>query len=267
MRVLYFGTYERDYPRNAQVISALRGAGVEVREQHRAGLGAAPQLVGRAAPDAARRRGRAQPPPLARRRRRRRRADRRLSRPLRPARREAGRAGTAGRLQPARLALRHARRRPRALPARARRGAASCASSTAARSAAPTSSSRTPRRTPRSSARSSACAAERVEVCFVGAEDRLFRPGWQPDAPFHALFVGKLIPLHGLETILAAARARAGDPVPRRRQRPARAAPRRPAAERRVGPVGRVRATFPDEIQARRLRARHLRNGAEGRRG
>ena len=37
------------------------------------------------------------------------------------------------------------------------------------------------------------------------AEDRLFRPGWQPDAPFHALFVGKLIPLHGLETILAAA--------------------------------------------------------------
>ena len=36
MRVLYFGTYDRAYPRNAQVISALRGAGVEVREQHRA---------------------------------------------------------------------------------------------------------------------------------------------------------------------------------------------------------------------------------------
>ena len=34
MRVLYFGTYDRAYPRNAQVISALRGAGVEVREQH-----------------------------------------------------------------------------------------------------------------------------------------------------------------------------------------------------------------------------------------
>jgi len=47
---------------------------------------------------------------------------------------------------------------------------------------------------------------DRVEVCFVGAEDRLFRPGWQPERPFHALFVGKLIPLHGLETILAAAR-------------------------------------------------------------
>src|SRR5919109_2674335 len=34
MRVLYFGTYERDYPRNAQVISCLRGAGIEVVERH-----------------------------------------------------------------------------------------------------------------------------------------------------------------------------------------------------------------------------------------
>ena len=49
-------------------------------------------------------------------------------------------------------------------------------------------------------------AAERLAVCFVGAEERLFRPGWQPAQEFHALFVGKLIPLHGLETILAAAR-------------------------------------------------------------
>ena len=47
---------------------------------------------------------------------------------------------------------------------------------------------------------------ERLAVCFVGAEERLFRPGWQPAEDFHALFVGKLIPLHGLETILAAAR-------------------------------------------------------------
>jgi glycosyltransferase involved in cell wall biosynthesis len=47
---------------------------------------------------------------------------------------------------------------------------------------------------------------ERVAVCFVGAEERLFRPGWQPREDFHALFVGKLIPLHGLETILEAAR-------------------------------------------------------------
>jgi len=48
--------------------------------------------------------------------------------------------------------------------------------------------------------------SDRVEVCLVGAEERLFRPGWQPRERFEALFVGKLIPLHGLETILEAAR-------------------------------------------------------------
>ncbi len=46
-----------------------------------------------------------------------------------------------------------------------------------------------------------------VESCLVGAEDRVFRAGWRPASFTHALFVGKLIPLHGLETILAAARA------------------------------------------------------------
>jgi glycosyltransferase involved in cell wall biosynthesis len=46
----------------------------------------------------------------------------------------------------------------------------------------------------------------RIEVCFVGAEERVFRPGWAPPEAFTALFVGKLIPLHGLEIILAAAR-------------------------------------------------------------
>jgi glycosyltransferase involved in cell wall biosynthesis len=51
-----------------------------------------------------------------------------------------------------------------------------------------------------------ATGARRIEVCFVGAEERVFRPGWEPGDAFTALFVGKLIPLHGLETILAAAR-------------------------------------------------------------
>jgi len=45
-----------------------------------------------------------------------------------------------------------------------------------------------------------------VAVCLVGAEERLFTPGWAAAEPFTCLFVGKLIPLHGLETILAAAR-------------------------------------------------------------
>lgn len=47
---------------------------------------------------------------------------------------------------------------------------------------------------------------DEVPVCFVGAEGRLFRPGWTPPARFVALFIGKLIPLQGVETILAAAR-------------------------------------------------------------
>jgi glycosyltransferase involved in cell wall biosynthesis len=46
---------------------------------------------------------------------------------------------------------------------------------------------------------------DRVEVAFVGAEERLFSPAATARGP-HALFVGKLIPLHGIETILAAAR-------------------------------------------------------------
>lgn len=48
--------------------------------------------------------------------------------------------------------------------------------------------------------------ARRVATCFVGAEERLFTPGWSPPESFTALFVGKLIPLHGLETVLEAAR-------------------------------------------------------------
>src|SRR2546423_614129 len=91
MRVLAFGTYERRYPRNAQVVSALRGAGVEVAERHVSVW------------DGQEARG-----------------------------------------------------------------------------------------------------ARRVEVCLVGAEERLFKPGWRGGERF--LFVGKLIPLHGLETILEAAR-------------------------------------------------------------
>jgi glycosyltransferase involved in cell wall biosynthesis len=45
-----------------------------------------------------------------------------------------------------------------------------------------------------------------VPVCFVGAEERLFQPTWRPPEGFTVLFVGKLIPLQGVETILEAAR-------------------------------------------------------------
>jgi glycosyltransferase involved in cell wall biosynthesis len=43
-------------------------------------------------------------------------------------------------------------------------------------------------------------------VCYVGAEERLFKSSWRRPERFTALFVGKLIPLHGLGVILDAAR-------------------------------------------------------------
>lgn len=45
----------------------------------------------------------------------------------------------------------------------------------------------------------------KIRVCLVGAEDRLFHPGAASAGAFRVLFVGKLIPLHGLDTILEAA--------------------------------------------------------------
>jgi glycosyltransferase involved in cell wall biosynthesis len=51
-----------------------------------------------------------------------------------------------------------------------------------------------------------------LPVCFVGAEERLFQPGWRRPERFTVLFVGKLIPLQGIETILQAARLAAEIP-------------------------------------------------------
>jgi glycosyltransferase involved in cell wall biosynthesis len=45
-----------------------------------------------------------------------------------------------------------------------------------------------------------------VEVCFVGAEERVFSPGWSPPPDFDVLFVGKLIPLQGVDLVLESAR-------------------------------------------------------------
>ncbi len=208
MRVLYFGTYEREYPRNAQVISALRRAGVEVEERHvgvwegrrqnwSAGAGVAARLAL---------------------------AELRLLRRPRgtfdavvvgyPGHFDLPAARRAARGRPVvfnplvslsdTLVADRGRFRAGSLPARALakidrhalRGADLVVADTRA-----------------NADRLAALAnlkPERVEVCFVGAEERLFAPGWAPEEPFTALFVGKLIPLHGLETILAAARAAPG---------------------------------------------------------
>ena len=201
MRVLYFGTYERRYPRNAQVISCLRRAGVEVAERHvsvwegrehkfGAGVGSAVRLAA---------------------------AEMRLRR-RRPGQFDAVIVGYPGHLDLG-AARRIARDRPvvfsplvslsdtlvedrgrfrpgsfaahalRAIDRRAVRAADLVVSDTAANAAL-----------------FASLGAHRIEVCFVGAEERVFQPGWSPGDEFTALFVGKLIPLHGLDTILAAAR-------------------------------------------------------------
>jgi glycosyltransferase involved in cell wall biosynthesis len=204
MRVLYFGTYDRAYPRNAQVISALRGAGVDVREQHRPvwerrhnwSVGLRQMLRVAEA-----------------------------ERSLRRSRNDVDDADAIIVGYPGHFDLPAAKRVARGRPVvfnplvslydtlvddrgRFNRGSPAAA---AVRGV----DRRAFRRADVVVADTEAhgrffreefgLAPERVEACFVGAEDRLFFPGWQPEAPFHVLFVGKLIPLHGLETILAAA--------------------------------------------------------------
>lgn len=202
MRVLYFGTYDRAYPRNAQVISCLRGAGVEVLERHRpvweqrhnwsvglrqlarladaerilrkgSGGGVDALIVGYPGHfdlPAAKRVARGKPVvfnPLVS-----------LHDTLVADRGRFRRGGPGATVL--QLVDRRAFRRADLVVADTEQHASFFRDAFG-------------------------LPAERVRVCFVGAEDGLFRPGRQPETPFHALFVGKLIPLHGLATILAAA--------------------------------------------------------------
>jgi glycosyltransferase involved in cell wall biosynthesis len=202
VRVLYFGTYEQRYPRNAQVISCLRRAGVEVAERH-VGVWEGHEHKWRLGPVAGARLAGAEL--------------RLLRRPhatfdalivgypghadLPAARRAArGRPVVFNPLVSLADTFVADRRRFRAgsLPARALaavdRSAFRAADLVVADTAAH--AEHLVRLT----------GARRIEVCLVGAEERIFRPGWERAESFTALFVGKLIPLHGLETILAAAR-------------------------------------------------------------
>ena len=205
MRVLYFGTYEQDYPRNAQVISCLRGAGVTVDERHvsvwdgrrdnwSAGIGAAARLAA---------------------------AELRLLRPPQtefdalivgyPGHFDLPAARTAARGKPVvfnplvSLSETFVADRGRFRPGSAAARALGAVDRRALRAATVVVADT--RADAEHLAELAGLAPERVEVAFVGAEDRLFTPGWQPAERFTVLFVGKLIPLHGLDTILDAARA------------------------------------------------------------
>ena len=203
VRVLYFGTYERDYPRNAQVISCLRGGGVDVVEHHvpvwegeRSKFGLGLGSVARLAIGEVRllRRPRVDFDVVV------------VGYPghadMRAAQRVAGTrpvvfnplvsledtiVADRGLAEP-----RSARARIlRAVDRQAFRRADLVVADTEAHA--------------RYFYDRFGLAREKVAHCFVGAEDRLFVPGPRGDAEFSVLFVGKLIPLHGLDTILAAA--------------------------------------------------------------
>jgi glycosyltransferase involved in cell wall biosynthesis len=204
LRVLAFGTYQRDYPRNAQVRSCLRAAGIDVVERHASvwdgrrdawstGLGTLPKLVAaelrlafRGVPD----------------------TDALLVGYPGHADVPAARHAAHGRpvvFDPLvslydTLVVDRRRFRARSLFAHALftvdRTAFRLADLVIADTAAQAAFYE----------ERFELAPDRIRVCFVGAEERLFFPGPPADGPFHALFVGKLIPLHGLDTILAAAR-------------------------------------------------------------
>jgi glycosyltransferase involved in cell wall biosynthesis len=205
LRVLYFGTYERAYPRNAQVISCLRKAGVEVRELH-ASVWDGREHKWAAGPLSGLRLARAEARLL-------------LRRP--ESKFDALIVGYPGHLDlpAARRAARgkpvvfnplvsledtlvddRGRFRRRSLPARALAGVDRQALRAADLVVADTEANAD------DLARRAHLPHKKVAVCFVGAEERVFRPGWQQREPFTALFVGKLIPLHGLQTVLEAAR-------------------------------------------------------------
>jgi glycosyltransferase involved in cell wall biosynthesis len=204
VRVLAFGTYQRDYPRFTQAAAAMRATGATVIERHRSvwegareGWRLRPGTLARLAaaeaaltlqrgaeeadvvyvgypghPDvpAARRTARGRPlvfDPLVS-----------LHDTL---------VGDRGRLRPGSLAARLLRR----LDRRAFTAADLVVADTAAHAEL--------------FAAAFALPAERLAVCPVGADDELFVPAPRPEPARDALFVGKLIPLHGVDTILAAA--------------------------------------------------------------
>jgi len=211
VRVAYFGTYERSYPRNAQVIACLRRADVEVLERHEGvwestrhkwelGGRSVFRLLGAEARLAAGGRVRGVDAVIVG-------YPGHLDMPL--ARALSGRLPLVFNplVSLTETLVEDRARFQRDSPAGAAlraldRLALRCADVVVADTA-------------RSAAFLSELGGipdERLEVCFVGAEERLFQPLWQRRQRFHALFVGKLIPLHGLETILEAARLAPGIP-------------------------------------------------------
>ncbi len=202
MKICYFGTYERGYPRNSQVISCLRGAGVEVVEEH-VSVWEEGQHGWSAGPTRAVQLAAAELRLLARRSR-----DFDALIVGYPGHFDLAGARRAARGRPIvfnplvsladTLVADRGRFRPGSLAARALEAVDRRAFRAADVVVADTEAD--------AHFFAGLAGLGEVPVCFVGAEDRLFKPNWSRPDRFHALFVGKLIPLQGVETILSAAR-------------------------------------------------------------
>jgi glycosyltransferase involved in cell wall biosynthesis len=200
MRVAYFGTWERGYPRNDQVIAALESAGVEVdlvHEEMWAGthkFGLTPAVL----------------PRLAR-------AELRLARADIADDVDAVLVGYPGHFD-----LWSAKRHRKPVVFNAMVSLYDTFVEDRQRFRDGSLPAKTLRRLDRSAFRAAdlvvsdtranadfmgeLAGLDEVAVCFLGAEERLFRRSWRRSDDFHVLFVGKPAPLHGLDLILDAAR-------------------------------------------------------------
>jgi glycosyltransferase involved in cell wall biosynthesis len=200
VRVAYFGTWERGYPRNDQVIAALESAGVEVdlvHEEMWSGthkFGLSPAVFPRLAS-----------------------AEVRLARAPVPDDAEALVVGYPGHFD-----LWSAKRHGRPVVFNAMVSLYDTFVEDRERFRDGSVSARTLLRLDRTAFRAAdlvvsdtqanadfmrgLAGIDEVGVCYLGAEERLFRPAWRRSEDFHVLYVGKPAPLHGLELILEAAR-------------------------------------------------------------
>lgn len=200
MRVAYFGTWEAGYPRNDQVIAALESAKVELEMVHEdmwAGthkFGLSPAVL----------------PRLAR-------AELRLARAQVPEEVDAVIVGYPGHFD-----LWSARRHARPVVFNAMVSLYDTFVEDRERFRDGSFAAKALRRLDRAAFRAAdlvvadteanagfmrgLAALDEVAVCYLGAEERLFRRGWKRREEFHVLFVGKPAPLHGLDLILEAAR-------------------------------------------------------------
>ena len=244
LKVLYFGTYDRAAPRNAQVISCLRGAGVEVVERHRQVWGVQNWSLGSRQMSRVLTRGA------------------RRSRGTRSARRTSSSSAIPGHFD-LRAARRIARGRPIVFNPLVSLHDTLVGDrkrfrpwSPAARHAAARRPGRVPRRRPRRGGHGGARRvlpagvrpprADRVDVALVGAEEALFRPGLAAARAVPRALRREADPAPRARHDPRRGRPRPGDPVPGRRRRPARAAARRPSGERRARASGsRTRSSRP----------------------